>query len=171
MQKNDLVLRITSPAPLRANGILLCVIALAFLASTIKKNADNLMTLTLSAAGTGVVILLFTLLSGAVLFKNIFGKEEIVLVKDGAPAGTAAAYAIVCSDMIAVERKPFPSPMTAEYKMAMLGLGGETLTLFTKTAAFPFGSGFSDAAATVAIQQMEEFCGRPLLRPATAAQR
>lgn len=164
MPKTDLVLQITSPAPFRPPGILLCTITLAMLGFTVRKNADSLMTLTMGAVGTGAVILLFAFLAGAVLFKNIFGNERILFVKDGAAAGTADAAAIACGELIAIEHKPLPLPMTAEGKMAMLGLGGERLVLVTKTEAVPFGIGLSDAAATAAITQIEEFCGRPLLR-------
>lgn len=170
MQKTDLVLQITSPPPFRPQGILLCMIALAILAFTVRKNADKLMTLTVGAAGTWAVILLFVFLAGAVLFKNIFGKEELFLVREGAPAGTAGASAIACGDLLAIEHKPLPLPMTADYKMSMLGLGGERLTIFTRTATFPFGIGLSDGASMKAIKQMEEFCGRPLLRRAGAGQ-
>jgi hypothetical protein len=170
MQKTDLVLQITSPPPFRPQGILLCTIALVILAFTVRKNADKLTTLTVGAAGTWAVILLFVFLAGAVLFKNIFGKEELSLVRDGAPAGTAGASAIACGDLLAIERKPLPLPMTADYKMSMLGLGGERLTIFTRTATFPFGIGFSDDASAKAIKQMEEFCGRPLLRHAAGTQ-
>ncbi|MBP1205635.1 hypothetical protein JOD97_003697 [Duganella sp. 1411] len=164
MPKNDLVLQITSPAPLRPQGILLCTIALAILAFTVRKNADSLMALTMGAVATGALIVLFVFLAGAVLFKNIFGKEQLLFVKDGAPAGTAAATAIACGDLIAIECKPLPLPMTADGKLAMLGLGGERLMLVTRKEAIPFGIGLSGAAATAAIQQIEEFCGRSLLR-------
>ena len=170
MQKTDFILQITSPAPFRVQGLLLCTIALAIHAFTVKKNANVLMTLTMDAVGTGAVILIFVFVAGAVLFKNVCGKEEILFIKDGAPAGTAAASAIVCGDLIAIERKPLPLPMTADGKMAMLGLGGERLMLFTKTSVFPFGIGLSDAAAMAAIKQIEEFCGRPLLRHGKAGQ-
>ncbi|MBB5610144.1 hypothetical protein HDE71_004561 [Janthinobacterium sp. S3M3] len=36
MQQTDSILHITSPAPLRAQGILLCMLALAILAFTVK---------------------------------------------------------------------------------------------------------------------------------------
>jgi len=170
MQKTDLVLQITSPPPFRPQGILLCTIALAILAFTVSNNADKLMRLTVGVAGTWAVVLVFAFLAGAVLFKNIFGKEELFLVRDGAPPGTAGATAIACGDLLAIERNPPPLPMTADYKMAMLGLGGETMTIFTSSASFPFGIGFSDGAATSAIRQMEQFCGRPLLRNAGAGQ-
>lgn len=122
------------------------------------------MTLSMGALGTGAVILVFVLLASAVLFRNLFGKEETVLIKDGTPAGTATVSAIVCSDLIAIEPKPLPLPMAADGKMAMLGLGGERLIFYTSTKACPFGIGLSDAAAMAAIEQIEQFCGRPLLR-------
>ena len=164
MSQNDLVLKITSPAPLQPQGMLLCTLALALLAFTVKNNADSLMTLSMGALGTWGFILLFMLLAGAVLFRNLFGKEEISLIKDGAPAGAASAAAIACDDLIAIERKPLPPSMTADGKMAMLGLGGARLMLHTKAGAYPFGIGLSDTAAMAAIQEIEQFCGRPLLR-------
>ncbi|MFZ4875325.1 hypothetical protein ACL9RI_09580 [Janthinobacterium sp. Mn2066] len=48
-------------------------------------------------------------------------------------------------------------------------LGGARLMFHTRAGAYPFGIGLSDAAAMAAIEQMEQFCGRSLLRQAQAA--
>lgn len=171
MQKPYPVLQITSPAPFRVEGILLCVIALAILSFTVQKNSDSLMALTVNAIGTWIVILCFVFLFCAVLFKNIFGKEKISIVKDGAAKETINATAIMCNDLIAIEHKARPLPMSAEGKLSLLGLAGERLVLLTKTGAYRFGIGLSDAAATTAIKRIEHFCGRPLLRQAGIDQR
>lgn len=170
MKKKDLILQVTSPAPLRFQGVLLCIIALAVLAYTVHKNAASLMALTLTAFGTWVVILLFGLLAGAILFKNFFGKEQILFVKKNAHIEATSQSVIMCDDLIAIERKPQPLPMTPEAKMAMLGLGGERLIFFSKTGAYSFGIGLSVSSATLAIRQIEEFCGRPLLRTGETGQ-
>lgn len=136
--------------------LLICAIAFAMLTNNLARAAPALLALKASAVVPSVVAVLMFVFFGCIAYRNVFFRDEIVLLKDGA-AAPAAMTSVYVSDIIAVRLKAPPSPFSAEGKREFMGFDNGSIMIVTSTELLHFGAGLGAADAEEMARRIEVF--------------
>lgn len=98
----------------------------------------------------------------AVLYRNLFVRDELYLYRD-----KAEEWAIGDEDMLVLEAGrvrsvrvgPKPGPYTAEGKNIAIGIGSGLIEIETLDGSYRFGAGLDEDIARVRAGQIAAYCG------------
>jgi hypothetical protein len=154
-------LHIVCPPQRLAQPIVLCCAGLAVISSGVLRalrDADSSHYLFLAVA---LVMAAFLL---AILYRNLFARDELLLVRDDGQAG-GCADGIDAGSVRAARLSPVPDPLSSEGKLAWLGLGDGRIEIDTDRGSFRFGAGLHEFMLQETVDRIVSFCALDARQP------
>jgi hypothetical protein len=94
----------------------------------------------------------------AILYRNLFARDELLLVRGAGQAG-GRADGIDAGSVCAVRLCPAPDPLSFEGKLDALGLGAGRIEIDTDRGRFLFGAGLHEFMLQETVDRIASFCG------------
>lgn len=98
----------------------------------------------------------------ALVYRNLFVRDELLLYRDQAPAwarGDEDVLALATASVRALRVCPEPGPYSAEGKYAALGMGQGMIEIDSTEGCFRFGAGLDADASSVMARKIAAYCG------------
>lgn len=103
------------------------------------------------------VALLMAVFLLAILYRNLFARDELLLVRDDGQAG-GHADGIDAGSVRAVRLCPALDPLSSEGKLDALGLGSGKIAIDTDHGSFLFGVGLHEFMLQETVERIASFC-------------
>lgn len=105
-----------------------------------------------------VVAAVFFAAALALLYRNLFYREALYVLRVGTDAPEAARICVRTSEIVGLRRLPDPIGFSAEQKWASIGLGKGLIEIETRTDTFRFGGGLGNYEIEANINRIAAFC-------------
>ncbi|VXB03842.1 hypothetical protein [Massilia sp. 9I] len=108
------------------------------------------------------VLVLMATACVALIVRNLFVRDELLLYRDGAPEwalGEEDMLVLAAASVRSVRVGPEPGPYSADGKYAALGMGQGLIEIETTGGCYRFGAGLDVDACLVTARQIATYCG------------
>ncbi len=147
----DRYIRVSCPPAFQ--GVILHGLGLAFLCGIVVQSWSK------ASAWTLIVPTLMALFLGAMLYRNLFFRDAIILFKDKAEI-EADRLEFHCAAINGIDVEPEPGYLSYEGRMATFGLGRGLIVIRSGDQSARFGIGLTHEQALLVARELRRFCDR-----------